>query len=222
MRVVSVLFMISVFFTALFAQVKKDPEATKLLDEASAKFKALKSFEADFTYSLESTAMDTKESFSGNIIVAGDKYKITKDNGEEIYCDGKSVVSFYKQDNEATIFPYEPSDDNTMSPTKVVDMYKEGYKYVMAADESYNGTTYKVVDLEPDLTPEEKKYEQVYKIRLLIHPTTKQIVKWKIFEKNGNRYTTEIKNFKPNVSVSESTFKFEKSKYPGVYVEDMR
>lgn len=45
---------------------------------------------------------------------------------------------------------------------------------------------------------------------------------WKIFERNGNRFTYTISNFKPNAPVSNSMFKFDKSKHPGVDEEDLR
>jgi outer membrane lipoprotein-sorting protein len=43
-----------------------------------------------------------------------------------------------------------------------------------------------------------------------------------IFDKNGNKYTYQIKTFTPNVKVPETTFAFDAKKYPGVEVVDLR
>ena len=39
---------------------------------------------------------------------------------------------------------------------------------------------------------------------------------------NGNRYTYTIKNFSPNVPLDANTFNFDKAKYKGVKVIDLR
>jgi hypothetical protein len=43
-----------------------------------------------------------------------------------------------------------------------------------------------------------------------------------MFKKNGNRYSFSIKKFDPNPVVDAGTFTFDKSKYKGVKVIDLR
>ena len=45
---------------------------------------------------------------------------------------------------------------------------------------------------------------------------------WQMFKKNGNQYTFLIKNFKPNPPTDTNTFAFDKVKYKGVKVVDLR
>ncbi len=198
----------------------KDPAATKVLDQASAKFKLLKSFKADYTMLVENTQNKMKETYSGTVEVSGTKFKIvTADT--EIYCDGETVWSYMKEDNEVTVTEYD-EEDGFMNVDKILTIYKSGYKYVMLPEQTVASVACYVIDFEPDLTPEERKTNQVYKIRMSLEKSTHVIKSWKIFERNGNRFTYTIKNFKANQAVTDALFKFDKSKHLGVEVEDLR
>ena len=50
----------------------------------------------------------------------------------------------------------------------------------------------------------------------------KQVANVLIFDKNGNKYTYDVKTFASNVKLPESTFAFDSKKYPGVEVVDLR
>lgn len=73
-----------------------------------------------------------------------------------------------------------------------------------------------------DLEPLDRKKTQLSKVRLVISKADKTIKSWKIFEKNGNRYDYVIKSFTPNKALEDKEFSFDKSKYPGVEVIDLR
>jgi outer membrane lipoprotein-sorting protein len=72
-----------------------------------------------------------------------------------------------------------------------------------------------------ELTPTDKS-KAFFKIKLSVDKATKQLVKSIIFDKNGNRYTYAIKNFKANTPTTASTFTFDPKKYPGVELVDLR
>lgn len=221
-KVLSIVGLICLLMFGANAQViSKDPEAKKVLDAASEKFKAYKSFKSKFHFVMESKATGMNEEYSGDVTVKGEKFLIKTGDGKETYNNGKNVWTFYVDDNEVTIFTYDPDDDN-MSINKMLNMYKSGYKYHKLADETIDGVTYIVIDLEPDMSPEERKSNQVFKIRMKFDKKTKIVSSWKIFERNGNRYTMIIDSFTPNVEVKDSVFEFDKSKHKGVVVEDLR
>ena len=221
-KILSIVGLIGLLMLGANAQViTKDPEAKKVLDAASEKFKAFKSFKSSFHYIMESKATGMNEEYTGEVTVKGEKFLIKTGDGKETYNNGKNVWTYYLDDNEVTIFTYDPDDDN-MSINKMLNMYKSGYKYHKLADEVIDGVTYIVIDLEPDMSPEERKSNQVFKIRMKFNKKTKIVSSWKIFERNGNRYTMIIDSFTPDVDVEDSVFEFDKSKYKGVVVEDLR
>jgi outer membrane lipoprotein carrier protein len=194
----------------------KDPKAEAILNAMSERYKTLKSFNADFTYIIESTQEKIKDVQEGSIIVKGEKFKL-KIGDQEIYNNMNTVWTYLKGENEVTITDYDP-DGGDITPAEVYNMYKRGFKYTIATDAPETDTRlYDVIDLVP-----EDKNLNYFKVRLLIDKKTKELKSWKIFEKNGRRFLYEIMKFTPNVLAKDTDFTFDKSKYPKVTVIDLR
>ena len=208
------LFVIVVSFLvgySVFAQ--QDPKAEKVLNEMSKKYQALKSFKANFTCNFYSPINKSEEKTSGEILVKGTKF-ILKLGEREIYNNGTYQWSYSKEDNEVTKTKYTPEDDE-INPTKIYSIYKKGYKYLINTEKGVNENPalYDVVDLIPD-----NKDKQIFKIRLVISKKDKSLKSWKLFEKNGNRYSYQVTTFQQNVSAEDKQFEFAK---PGVNVVDL-
>jgi outer membrane lipoprotein-sorting protein len=208
-----------IFFLLLanvpLVQGQYDPKALQILDAMSAKYKNLGTFKADFSYTLESPSSGINETYAGNIVVKNEKFHL-KMGGQEIINDGNTVYTYMKETNEVNIANYEP-EEGEISPTDIYTMYKKGFKYLFAEEVTEGGQVYDVIELVP-----EDKSKQYFKIKITIHQKDKTVKRWKIFEKNGNRYTYDIKLFTPNVNASEAMFKWEKARHPGVQIVDLR
>src|SRR4030081_166020 len=81
---------------------KNDPEAKKILDAVSTRFKTYKSPQALFTYQVENAQGKILSTKKGTVMMKGNKYKVVMD-GMEIYSDGKTVWNYDKSTNEVTI-----------------------------------------------------------------------------------------------------------------------
>ena len=195
---------------------QNDPKAQEILDAMSKKYKEMSAFKAKFTYMLENDQTKVKESADGEILVKGSKFKLKLAN-QEIFNNGTTVWTYMKESNEVNISSYEPEEDD-LNPTKIYTMYKKGYKYILISEHNDAGKIYSTVDLEPL----DRKTSQLSKVRIVINKKDKTVKCWKIFEKNGNRYTYTVKNFTPNIKAEESEFSFDKAKYPGVEEIDLR
>lgn len=200
-------------FAKSFAQY--DPKALQILDAMSNKYKAIGSFKAEFSYNLESPSSGINETYKGNIIVKNEKFHLNLGT-QEVINDGNTVYTYLKETNEVNIANYEP-DEGEITPTEIYTMYKKGFKYVYAEEVTEAGQAYDVIDLVP-----EDKSKQFFKIKITIHKKDRTVKRWKIFEKNGNRYTYDIKSFLPNHVVTDQSFKWDKAKHPGVQVVDLR
>lgn len=199
--------------SALRAQ--NDPKAQVILDEMSKKYKEIPSFKAKFTYTLENKTSGVNETAEGEIVVKGGKFYL-KLPQQEIYNNGNTVWTYMKESNEVNISAYEPEEDD-INPTQIYTLYKKGYKYILLAEEpAEGGKTVDVIDMEPT-----DKKSQFFKIRLIINKKDKTVKSWKMFEKNGNKYTYNVKSFMPD-NVDDNFFVFDKNKYKGVHVEDLR
>lgn len=214
MKKIITLLLATFFITnALYSQY--DDKALQILDGMSKKYKEIPSFKANFSYSLMSDVTGVKETSKGEILVKGGKF-ILKLANQEIFNNGTTVWTYVKESNEVNVSDYQP-DENEITPTKIYTMYKKGYKYVFVEEKTENGKVYETVDL----IPEDKK-NQVFKVRIDINKKDKSVKGWKIFEKNGNRYVYNIDSFTPQTALSDNVFNFDKTKYKGVEVVDLR
>ncbi len=197
------------------ASAQQDPKAGKILDQMSAKYQAMKAFKATFTQTLENDAAKVKENLSGDITVSGQKFRL-KMSGQEVINNGQTMWTYMKSENEVNVSDYEP-DEEEVSPSQIYTLYKKGYKYTYAGEAKEGGQTVDIIELAP-----EDRSNPVYKVRLKVDRNDKTVKSWQMYKKNGNRYTYRISKFQPNAPVDATTFNFDKSKYKGVKVIDLR
>ncbi|MDF7810990.1 outer membrane lipoprotein carrier protein LolA [Hymenobacter sp. YC55] len=197
------------------ATAQQDPKAGKILDQMSAKYQAMKAYKASFTQTLENDAAKVKENMSGDITVSGQKFRL-KMSGQEVINDGKTMYTYMKAENEVNISDYE-SDEQEISPAQIYSLYKKGYKYSYVQEAKEGGEVVDVIELAP-----EDRSNPVFKVRMKVSKVDKSVRSWQMFKKNGNRYTVKINKFTPNVPVDATTFAFDKTKYKGVKVIDLR
>jgi len=197
------------------ATAQQDPKAGKILDQMSAKYQAMKAFKASFTQTLENDAAKVKENLSGDITVSGQKFRL-KMSGQEVINDGKTVWAYAKAENEVTVSDNE-KDEEEISPSQIYTLYKKGYKYTYVQQAKEGGELVDIIELSP-----EDRTNQIFKVRMKVSKVDNSVKSWQMFKKNGNRYTVKINKFTPNVPVDATTFNFDKSKYKGVKVIDLR
>ncbi|HLO45583.1 MAG TPA: outer membrane lipoprotein carrier protein LolA [Leadbetterella sp.] len=194
----------------------QDKKAEAILDAMSAKYKALKTFNANFTYGVEGANMKLSNVFTGNVTVKGNKFKL-KTAGQEIFNNGKDLYTYVKETNEVNISEFNPNDDSDFSPTKIYSIYKKGYKYIFKEEKKEGSVSYEVVELSPT-----SGKSNVAKIQITVNKTDKSIKTWKVWDKSGKKTLFRIDKFVPNVAATDALFTFDKAKYPGVEVVDLR
>ncbi|MFD2784379.1 LolA family protein [Hymenobacter rubripertinctus] len=197
------------------ASAQQDPKAGKILDQMSAKYQAMKAFKATFTQTLENDAAKVKENLTGDITISGQKFRL-KMSGQEVINNGQTMWTYMKSENEVNISDYEP-DEQEISPSQIYTLYKKGYKYNYVQEAKEGGELVDIIELSP-----EDRNNPVYKVRLKVGRIDKTVKSWQMYKKNGNRYTYRISKFQPNFPVDATTFNFDKNKYKGVKVIDLR
>src|SRR5215813_3079617 len=100
------------------AQTSNDPDAKKILDAVSAKFKSYKAVQATFTYKVENADGKTISSKKGTVYMKGTKYRVSF-VGQEIYSDGNNVWTYDKSSNEVTITKLDANSNSTLTPQKL-------------------------------------------------------------------------------------------------------
>ncbi|HVG41045.1 MAG TPA: outer membrane lipoprotein carrier protein LolA [Chitinophagaceae bacterium] len=195
---------------------KSDPEAKKILDAVSSKFRTFKTPQATFTYKVENAQGKALSTKTGKVSMKGNKYHVSM-SGLEIYSDGKTSWSYDKSANEVTVDNVNVSS-GAMTPQKLfTNFYDKDFFYKLNGDKKEGGKSVQEIELTP--TDKTKPFHKIY---LLVDKAAKTIYSAKFLEKTGNRYSYTVNAIKPNVTVTDAEFIFNKSKYPGVDVVDLR
>lgn len=193
-----------------------DPNAKKILDAVSAKFKNYKSIQGKFSLKIENASGKVMGSKSGMVYMKGTKYRITA-NGQEIFCDGSNLWTYEKTANEVTITKLDGSN-NTITPQKLfTNFYDKDFLYKLNGESKIAG---KVVQ-EVELTPIDKS-KPFHKVLVYVDKAAQQIASTKVFEKTGNRLTYSLSSMNTTGVIADAMFVFDAKKYPGVEVVDLR
>ena len=208
----------AIFLVNIFLPVygQADAAAKSLLDKVSRTYETYKTLQAEFSLTIKQ-AQQATQTESGRIVMdkSAGKYVITTGN-QDIISDGKTQWMVLKDVGEVQVTEVAPASD-AISPTNIFSFYKEGYKYVSAADEQADNKQLAVVELTPEDTN-----APYFKIKLRVDEKTFQIHDVTIFDKGGNQFVYTIKNAKANPPVSDSRFVFQQTDYPDYEMVDLR
>ena len=205
--------MISLYGVKSYAQLD-DTKAKTTLDAVSAKMKSYTTMKIEFTYSIVNTKTNVNESKIGTIQVKGSKYRI-EIGGQTVICDGTTVWTYLKDENEVNINTASKQEDAN-NPTTILNNYNANFKPKFIKEVVDGGKQVIIIDMTPI------KGKSYYKVRLNIDKVAQQIVSSIIYDKNGSTYTYKISKFTSNVAMDDSLFTFNKANFPGVEVNDMR
>ncbi|MDB5251351.1 MAG: hypothetical protein JWP27_520 [Flaviaesturariibacter sp.] len=196
--------------------VSNDPAAKKILDAVSAKFRTYKSPQASFTYKIENAAGKALSTKKGTVSMKGQKFHVSIP-GMEIYSDGRTSWNYDKGANEVTVKDVE-AGNGELSPQKLfTNFYDKDFLYKLNGEKKEGGKVLQEIELTP--TNKNRPYHKVY---VWIDKATKTFYSARILEKSGNRYSYTVNSFKPTAVLPDAEFSFNKSKFPGVEVVDLR
>ncbi|GAB3708343.1 hypothetical protein GCM10027592_43360 [Spirosoma flavus] len=202
------------FWLTLPAFAQKDKRAQGILDAMSKQYKSLKSYQASFTYS--SAGAGTKESYKGDLTVKEEKFRLLL-GGQEVFTDGKTMYTYIKESNEVNVQDFEKGSTSELNPTQIYTIYKRGFDYKFLKEQKQGSRTVEVIELTPN-----RPKSPIATIQISVDKVDKSVRNWLIINKDGKRTTYTVTKFTPNVNVADTFFVFDKAKYPGVEVVDLR
>ena len=184
--------------------------AGKILSELSEEAKGHKTMSLDFKITVNTT--EGSESQSGKAEIKGDHFHYKTDK-QEVFSDGESVWSYNKGDNECNIQEAEEVSGG-FDPSKIMTIWDDNFNYQYIKGDGDIHT----IKLFPK-DPQNSKYHTVI---LKIDRAKKQLKNIVIKTKESVTLKITISKFVPNLEISDSKFEFNKSKFPGVSVQDNR
>lgn len=196
------------------AQLIQDSDALQLVAQLEAKYNAYSSLEAEFSLHVDIPEEEPIKQ-KGTVIQKGDDYFLNTDS-QAIYSDGKSVWVHLKDDKEVQINDVDEDEASmlNLSPKGILAMFnKDDFEYAIVKRESHlNQVEFKPIDKDSD----------ILKVRIAVNESKQTLETATVFYKDGIRYTVTVGDVLTNKTYDPSVFMFDKSKYPGIYVEDLR
>lgn len=196
-----------------------DPEATAVLKKVKAKYEAYKTIESDFVLDIEIPEQE-KQSMQGALERQGDKYHL-KMGTQEVFCDGKAIYFILHNNKEVQIndMPDPDEDDSILTPQSVFNFYEsDKFVYFITGELVENGRRLQEITFKP-LDRDGTDYA---KLVLTLDKANAKIIRVKAYSKDASRYTFHLGKVKTNTGLTASAFSFDKNKFPGYYIEDLR
>ena len=190
----------------------KAQTAQSLLNEVNAKVNSYENIGIDFKYALDNDAEGVNHVTKGSVVMEGDKYALQLMGTTQLF-DGTNIYTIVPEDEEVTISPVSEQDESTITPSRMLNFFNEGYTHKMDISQNINGRTIQYVKLTPINSNSETKHSL-----LGIDKETKHIYKLIITQKNGTSITIKVNSFKTNQPLAKNTFTFDQSKYADYYI----
>jgi outer membrane lipoprotein-sorting protein len=206
------IFLIAFLTLGLTSFSQNDVKAEALLADVSTKIKAYKNISLDFKYELNNVSEDIKQVTRGDVVIEGDQYKLNILGITRIF-DGTTLYTISPEDEEVTISSENTEDEGTITPSKMLSFYEDGYTYSMDIVQTVKGRKIQYVKLNPI-----DNNSEINNILLGIDVTTKHIYNLIEVGKNGTKTTLTVNSFKTDESISKSLFTFDKTKYSDYFI----
>jgi hypothetical protein len=190
----------------------QDIKAKNLLTKVSTIIKSYDNIHIDFKYSLNNTKEKIHQDSKGNVTLKGNQYVLNFMGVTKIF-DGTKSYTIVPEDEEVTISSQKDTDQNAVTPSKMLTFFNSGYKYSMDKIEDIKGRKIQYVKLIPSNTKDQRK-----EILLGIDIQTNHIYNLIETGKNGTKTTLTVNSFKTNQPLSKNQFTFVASKYPNYYI----
>ena len=167
-------------------------QAENLLNLASKQMESYNNIEFEFSYVLNNRIEQINQESSGQVTVAGEKYKLDFLDAIQLF-DGKSLYTIVPENEEITITKAHEVEDFGINPRELLQFYKNGYDYHWDISQRVKGKIIQFIKLIPVKGDGETE-------SLLVGIDTKQNHIYKIIEigYNGTTTTLTINNMNVN------------------------
>lgn len=209
MRKLSLIIVLALTNISLWAQ---DAKAKKLLDNVSKTIQSYENISIDFSFELHNTEENIRQKNKGKLQLKGNKYRLSYLGMTQLF-DGKKIYSIIPDNEEIIIESKGDSEENTISPEKLLHFYKDGYNYKMDIIQNVKGRNIQFVELLPKDSNSEIK-------TILLGIDTKTNLIYKLIEtgSDNTKTTITVNSFQTDKALSKSLFIFDAKKYPDFLV----
>ena len=209
-----ILFIISLFMF-LTTSGQNDIRAEKLLNKISEKIDDAKSYQIEFTYTLENKLEGINQDSKGSVIINKDNYLLNFMGIKQI-CDSKNIYTIIDENEEVIISSVEDEGDQTIKPSQLLKFYRKGYLLIWDKLEINSNDRIQFIKLIPI-----DSNSEISHLLLGIDIDKNNISKLIEIGKNKTRTILNVKKIIYNPELNNNSFVFEKDNYKNYYIENL-
>ena len=200
-------FIILLSITNIYSQI--DLKAEELLKRVSFNIDNAKNYSINFSYQWDD---NINQLTKGSVIISKDNYFLDFMGIKQI-CDSSFIYTIVPENEEVMISEISEEDSQTISPSKILNFYRQGY--IIELDESKNENNFKIQYIK--LTPIDSNSD-VSHLYLGIN-SNYNIYKVIEIGKNKSKTIFKVNKILYNIDLEKDIFTFDKNKYEGYYIE---
>ncbi|MBP6609865.1 MAG: outer membrane lipoprotein carrier protein LolA [Paludibacter sp.] len=199
-------------FSILPLVAQNNVDAERITNQLLASFRS-SAVRTNFSLSVVQKNAVNSQSVSGNFVMKAEKFML--DMGEtKAWFDGKTQWTYMVADKEVSIT--EPTVDElaSINPMAIIAGFKAKSKIVFSKQKSSQNH---LIELLP-----KSKNEEFAKVEIQINKTTGNLVSVKITDKKGVKSILSLTNYQKGFKANDDYFVFNKAKYKGIMINDLR
>ena len=206
-----------ILFIPFSGKAQSAQQAQELLDAVAEKVSSYEDIEIDFTWNLVNQKEQVDQKTQGSVMLKGERYRLSMMGMTRVF-DGDKLFTIAPEDLELTVSDLDPEQDKSVTPSKLLTFYKEGYTYAWDIKQKVAGKNIQYVKLYPIDSEAEIK-----NMLLGIDIGTNHIYKLIQTDAKGTQFILTVKSFKPNQKLTPDNFAVDLNKYQeqGYYVNTL-
>jgi len=153
------------------------------------------------------------QSVSGSLTMKANQFYLTMDE-VKVWYDGTTQWALFEQNKEVTLTQPSPEELAETNPMAVLAGFSARSKAAFSKQKSDSNH---IIELTPL-----RKTDQFVKVTVQFVKTNQQLHSIYVLNQDGSRNELILKNYRANVPVNTTIFRYDATKHPGVVVNDLR
>lgn len=199
-------------FSILSASAQNNTDAERVISDLISNIKT-NAVRTNFNLVVSGKNNVNSQSNSGTFTMKANKFVVVMDE-MKVWFDGKTQWAWVSQSNEVSITEPTETELADMNPLAILSAFKTKSKIGFSKTKS--NLNYAI-----ELIPKVKNTE-INKVEVQINKSTGNLVALKMNSKNGSSTLLTLRNYQKGVNVTDADFIFNKAKYKGVTINDLR
>ena len=207
---------LTTIFFVIFSLALNAQDAQTILENAAKAYNNAGGIKASFVLNSKHSSSNDTYSYNGTAFLKANKFKIEIPDAITWF-DGRTQWVYMKENEEVNISNPDNSELQNISPSYILNTYKNGYKLTYKGEKVSGNKTLVEIELTPF-----KQNSDIRKIIIGIDKSTNKFSSIIITDKSGMTNNLKITNLTTGVNLSEEIFKFNKANYPNAEIIDLR